>query len=216
MINTTRVLTEKDIPQVLEVIHSRDIWYHGNPIDYKFTDLFYSNPLYYDRIKSQEQIGKSHELFGLFDENDQLDSFVLLMYPTDMSCRADTPGEREMSVFLQNRFARKLSNRPVNESGFDVKSTELLIEVNKYFEKQELWTNWVLIHPQHFRNAGLLNKPLIDAIRGKYVKIDFIIPAGELRTVDPEAQFINKWIAPNIDNQAREARCISLKPEYRK
>jgi hypothetical protein len=213
--NTTRVLTTDDIPQVLEVIYSNDTWYHGVPMDHEFMTRFYTMPYYYDRVKSQEKIGLSYEMFGLFDENNQLDSYALLLYPPDLSCRADTPGERELSVFLEVRVTRKLPNRIKNQYGFDVNSTEMLIEVNKYFEKQGLWTNWVLVDLPYFRNPGKHNKVLIDAIRGKYVKTDFIIPPGERRG-DPEAQFINTWIARHPAPSNREARCISLKPEFRK
>jgi len=214
MNNTTRLLTTDDIPQVIEIIRSRDHFAHNlTKIDHSFAEPFYRNEQpgvdYYDRTVDNK------EIFGLFDKDGVLDNFVLLEYPTDLSCRADSDTEREKAVILLIHWSRKKNDRKKTDEGFDHNVTELLIEVHKYWESQGIYSNWVWINPDNHKFHGLKNKMFQKGIFYRYCRKVFPIPAGELRG-DPEGHWINKWI-----NHGRpfgvgmEAIVLSVKPEFR-
>jgi hypothetical protein len=213
MINTTRVLTVEDIPEVIEIIQTRDHFAHDlKPIDHAFVDPYYRNEVPYHDYYNMTT---NKEMFGLFEDG-VLDNFVLLQYPTDLSCRADHPEEREKSVVLLIHWSRKKPNRKKDAQGFDVAVTDLLIEVHKYWESKGIFSNWVFINPDTHVFHGLKNKRFNDAIFHRYCRKVFSIPAGELRG-DPEAQFINRWISSNHPmNVSMEAIVLSLKSEFRK
>ncbi len=213
MITTTRLLTLDDMPQVIEIIRSRDHFAHNlTKIDHSFAEPFYRNEQpgvdYYDRTIDNK------EMFGLF-EDDILDNFVLLEYPIDLSCRADSDTEREKAVILLIHWSRRKPGRVKTDDGFDLNVTKLLIAVHEYWESQDIFSNWVWVNPDTHVFHGLRNKMFKESIFHRYCRKVFPIPVGELRG-DPEGQWINKWInhgRPFGSNM--EAIVLSVKPEFR-
>ena len=214
MINdVVRPLTIADQSQIFDILKSREgkFLYGNMSFDFDTQKVLYENPKNYDKSNGME-------ILGYIDNDGILDCYMTVFYPPEPSHIAfNILGEhvREQSAFLRTIWSHKNHERKKDQHNFDINFTKLFIDTFKYFENNGIYTSWGLT-PDNFIQHSKKNVTFINATLKRYVQEDFYIPANSLKTTEPHADFINKYILQQGTYKMNmTARVTSLKPEFR-